>query len=378
MYLNPDRSAYRPADRPSIGRSHAESVRRLLGLCPAHGETPLLAMPALAAECGVAGVFLKAEWGRMGLSSFKALGGGYAVALLVMARAEAALGRPLRAEDLGSAETRAVARGMTVTCASAGNHGLAVAAGARAFGARAVVFLSEAVPETFARRLRDKGAVVKRAGATYEESMARAEVEAGERGWDLVSDSSWPGYTKVPLDVMRGYTVLLDEAAGALEVAGGPATHVFVQAGVGGLAAAAVAYLRDRWGEGFKFITVEPDGAPCILESARAGRPVEVPGTPTVLGRLDCRKPSLVAFDLLRRLADAFMTVGDAEAEAAARRLGELGAPVSACGAAGAAGLVALCRGRRPLGLGPDARVLLIGTEATEESLTSTPPRRAP
>ena len=377
MFLNPARGAYRPADRDLIGARHAAEVRSLLGLCPARGATPILALPTPAAESGLAGVYLKAEWRRMGLSSFKALGGAYAVALLTMARAEAALGRPVAAADLTSPPVRAIAAGMTLVCASAGNHGLSVAAGAQAFGARAVVFLSEAVSETFAERLRDKGAVVERAGATYEESMERATAVAQESGWDLVSDSSWAGYTKTPLDVMRGYTALFEEAADALEAAGGPGSHVFVQAGVGGLAAAGAGYLRDRWGEDFTFVVVEPEGAPCVRESVRQGRFVRLTDGVTTLGRLDCKEPSLLAFQLLSRLADAFVLVSDTEADQAAMRLASLGAPVSACGAAGAAGLFAVCRdgsGRKHLGLGARSRVLLIGTEAADPSDTTSSP----
>lgn len=374
MLLNPARSAYRPSDRDLIGASHAMEVQKLLSHCPTHVATPLAPLPSLAAELDLAGVYLKAEWRRMGLSSFKALGGAYAVALLVMTRAEAALGRPVTPADLTSPAVRAVAASLTVVCASAGNHGLSVAAGARAFGARAVVFLNETVSETFAVRLRDRGAVVQRAGATYEESMERATAAAHERGWDLVSDSSWPGYAKTPLDVMRGYTALFEEAAEALEAAGGEASHVFVQAGVGGLAAAGAGYLRDRWGEDLKIVVVEPDGAPCLLESVRQGRMVRLTGGETTLGRLDCKEPSLLAFELLSRLADAFMLVRDGEADDAAARLAALGAPVSACGAAGAAGLFGACRDddwRKRLGLDGRSRVLLIGTEAAETSNNS-------
>jgi len=368
MFLNTDRSPYRPADRALIGRAQAASVRDLLGFCPAHRATPLLPLAPLAAELGLGGIHIKAEWRRMGLSSFKPLGGAYAVALLVASQAEAALGRAIRPDELLSPAVRAVARDLTVICASAGNHGLAIAAGARAFGAQAIVYLSAAVPERFAIRLREQGATIERAGATYEESMALAADAAERKGWHLVSDSSWPGYTQVPLDIMRGYTILLEEAADTL-AAGGPASHVFVQAGVGGLAGAAIGYLRDRWGEDFRFVVVEPNGAPCLLESAQCGHPVRILGDPTSLGRLDCKEPSLLAFDLLSRLADAFMTVSDATAEAAANRLAKLGAPVSACGAAGAAGLIAACgdaEARRQLGLDAGSRVLLIGTEAVD------------
>ncbi len=284
-----------------IGVAHAAEAWRFLAPCPAHRPTPLVPLPRLADALGLGAVHIKAEWSRMGLGSFKALGGAYAVARLVRARAEQTLGRLIAPEALTSADVRDIAQGLTVICASAGNHGLAVAAGARAFGARAVVVLSEAVAERFAERLRAKGAAVERAGATYEDSMAHAEAEAHRRGWALVSDSSWPGETAIPLDVMRGYTVLVEEAADALEAEGGPASHVFVQAGVGGLAAAAAGYLRERWGEDFQFVAVEPEGAPCLLESVRQGRFTRITGAPTVLGRLDCKEPSLVAFELARR-----------------------------------------------------------------------------
>lgn len=324
----------------------------------------------LAAACGLAGVYLKAEWSRMGLSSFKALGGPYAVALLVQTQASSVLGRPVSPDELCTAEVRAIANAMTVICASAGNHGLAVAAAAGVFGARAVVCLSESVAEYYAIRLREKGATVMRHGATYEASMTYARTEAERHGWTLVSDSSWSGYTTVPLSVMRGYTVMLEEAAETMEATCGPATHVFVQAGVGGLAAAAVGYLRDRWGEGFKFIVVEPEGAPCMLESVRQGHLLRVTGAPTTLGRLDCKEPSLLAFELLAHLADAFVLVSDVDADDAARRLFAQGAPVSSCGAAGAAGLIAACNDqavRQLLGLDANSHVLLIGTEAAME-----------
>lgn len=365
MLLNPRRAPYQQSDRDLIGRAHATGALDLLKLCPAHSATPLLSLPILAADLGVSDVYLKAEWLRLGQSSFKGLGGAYAVALLVMARAQTVLGYAIQLQDLLSAPVRDIASGMTMVCASAGNHGLSVAAGARVFGAHAIVVLSAAVSEDFATRLREQRATVVRAGTSYEESMAYATATAARHGWDLLPDSSWPGNTETPLNVMRGYTVLFDETADTLDTSDEPATHVFIQAGVGGLAAAAAGYLRDRWGGGFKLIVVEPEGAPCLLESVRRGQPVTVTGA-TSLGRLDCKKPSLLAFDLLSHLADAFLLVSDANAATAAMRIAREGAPLSACGAAGAAGLVTACRdddAPQQLGLNSSSRVLLIGTE---------------
>lgn len=377
MFLHTrQRTSVPPGRPPRIARSHAAAVRALLELCPAYRPTPLLSLPEFAADSGLAAVHLKAEWDRMGLPSFKALGGVHAVARLVWSRAEAALGRSIRPSELRSSAVRSVAEGMTVICASAGNHGLAVAAGAQVFGVHAVVVLGAPVAESFASRLRRRGATVIRGGKTYEESMSIAAAQADRHGWILVSDSSWPGYTDIPLAVMHGYTVAFEEAADAMDAAGGPATHVFVQAGVGGLAAAAAGYLRDRWGEDFTFVVVEPVGAPCLTESTRLGRAVRIQGGPTALGRLDCKEPSLLAFEVLSQLADAFVLVTDAEAETAAARLAEWDAPVSACGAAGAAALIATLEdpaARHRLGLDAGARVLLVGTEATPDSIEGSP-----
>jgi diaminopropionate ammonia-lyase len=351
-WLNTAREAYTPAERELVGVDHAATARAHFQRHPAYRPTPMHSLPTLAGTAGVASIQLKDESERMGLGSFKALGGMYAVARLVRAEAEQLYGPHVTEE-----EVRAVAARTPFVCASAGNHGLSVTTGVRELGGTMVVFLSEGVPEQFARILRSLGAQVRRAGYDYEQSMAAAREAAEEQGWRLVSDSSWEGYIRVPLDVMRGYTVLFDEIED-------PPTHVFVQAGVGGLAGAAAGYVRDRWGEQPRVVVVEPQAAPCLLVSAREGRPTRVDGGSTVLGRLDCREPSLLAWQLLSRLADAFVTVTDKEAEAAARFLAAEGTRVSACGASGAAGLLALEPVTRvALGLGAHSRILIVGTE---------------
>ena len=351
-WLNTARDAYTPAERELVGVDHAASARAYFHRHPSYRPTPMRSLPALAGTAGVASIQLKDESERMGLSSFKALGGIYAVARLVRAEAEQLYGPHVTEEEI-----RAAAARTPFVCASAGNHGLSVTTGVRELGGTMVVFLGEGVPEQFARELRSLGAEVRRSGRDYEQSMAAAREATEKHGWRLVSDSSWEGYTRVPLDVMRGYTVLFDEIED-------PPTHIFVQAGVGGLAGAAAGYARDRWGEQPRVVVVEPQAAPCLLVSAREGRPRRVEGGRTTLGRLDCREPSLLAWQLLSHLADAFVTVTDAEAEAAARFLAAEGVRVSACGAGGAAGLLTLEPAvRSALGLGADSHVLVIGTE---------------
>jgi len=328
---------------------------RLLVRCPAYEATPLRKVPDLAAELGIGALSLKDESGRMGLGSFKALGAAYAIAVEAIS---AAPGRFADAEAI-----RGALQGRTFVCASAGNHGLSVAAGARAFGARAVVFLAETVPEQFAARLRAKGAEVVRSGSAYEESMASAAAAAEREGWTLLSDSSWPGYVDLPARVMEGYLAMAAEAE--VQLAAAP-THIFLQAGVGGMAAAVAAYARRRWGDAPVIVVVEPEAAPALLESVRRGEPARVEGPASGMGRLDCKEPSHLALGELARGADWFATVSEEQAADAARSLERHGIPSSPSGAAGLAGAAAAGERLGADSLAPDSRALAFVTEGVQ------------
>lgn len=317
-------------------------VLSLLERCPAAAPTPLVEASRLTRHAGVSGLWLKDERDRMGLGSFKALGAAY-----VIARAAAA-------EPTGRLE------GTTYVAASAGNHGLSVAVGARLFGARSVIYVGRTVPEVMAERLRQAGADVVRHGDDYEESMAAAAEAADENGWRLLSDSSWPGYSRIPRRVMEGYLVVGYEAATQL---GRTPTHIFLQAGVGGLAASLAAYFRSCWGDLPEIVIVEPERARALMESIRAGQPARSDGPTSTMGRLDCKEPSHLALAVLARLADFFVTVTDDEAEEAARLLEEHGLATTPSGGAGVA---ALMNADRPtLGLDDTSRVLTILSEGT-------------
>lgn len=331
-----------PAFSPDPARPRA-----MLAACPAYAETPLRHV----ALDGATPLLLKDETFRMGLGSFKALGGVYAVAAIVKETAETRLGREISPEMFGDAEVRAIAGALTFVCASAGNHGLSVAAGARIFGAGARIHLAATAPEAFVARLRRQGAEVVRSGAVYDEAVAAAGDDAAATGALLLADGSWPGYTHRPSLVMEGYTVMAEELRAAFDDTGAWPTHVFLQAGVGGLAAAMAVMIRRNWVEQPWIAVVEPAAAPCLKASAAAGACVVVEGPDSAMGRLDCKAPSLLAFDALRDRVDAFLTVTDAEAATATRRLGDAGLRTTPSGAAGVAAALraALPSDARPL-----------------------------
>jgi diaminopropionate ammonia-lyase len=311
----------------------------LLKRCPVANETPLVQAPQLATLAGVGHVYVKDERGRMGLGSFKALGAAYVIA-----------------QDAA----RNQAAGQTYVTASAGNHGLSVAAGAQAFGATAVVYLAQAVPEVFADRLRHFGADVRRHGATYEQSMAGAANAADQNGWILLSDSSWPGYSDRPHVLMEGYLVLMQEAVAQMPSA---PTHIFLQAGVGGLAASCAAFARKAWGDAPRIIVVEPDAAPALYASIKAQSPQVTTGPNSAMGRLDCKEASLIALKGLARDANDFMLITEAEGAAGCATCKTAGFASTPSGAAGVAGLIAAHSDPDALGLSATSRVLVIVSE---------------
>jgi diaminopropionate ammonia-lyase len=363
-----------PDDAAVVGTEAADEVERYLARRPDHVPTPLHHLPGLAGELGIGSIHCKDEGERLGLGSFKALGGSYAVIRLVMEEAERQVGRRVDVAELRTPRVRAVAEGFTFGCATDGNHGRSVAAGARMVGARAVIFVHEHVSLQRIAAIQRFGAEVIRVGGTYDDTVAEAARRCTDEGWTVVSDTSWPGYERIPGLVMQGYTALIREA---LEAIPHLPTHVFVQAGVGGLAAAVAGHMMETLGERRpRFIVVEPARAACVLESARAGRPVRIPhGAPTVMAMLECYEPSFAAWRILSHAADAFMTVDEEDAVAIMRRLAlpSGGDPPIVAGESGGVGLAGLARAvadaaiRTALALDGDSRVLVINTEGATD-----------
>ena len=365
-----------PVEVALLGVAAGTEVERFLTHRDNHAPTPLYVLRALASEVDVAAIHVKDESLRLGLGSFKALGGSYAVIRLVLEEASRCLGRVVDIGELHDRDIRAVAQGMTFGCATDGNHGRSVAAGAELVGARAAIFVHSGVSDERVAAIARLGARMIRVAGTYDDSVAEAARACAEKGWQLVCDTSWPGYERIPGLIMQGYTVIVAEALRDLPQ---PPTHVFLQAGVGGFAAAIAGHMTIALGERRPlFVVVEPERAACLHESARAGQPVTIEhGEPTVMAMLECYKPSLVAWRVLTRVADAWMTVSEDDALAAMNCLArpKRDDPALVAGESGGAGLAGLLRvvddrqARKTIGLDGQARVLIISTEgATDPS----------
>ena len=366
--------------RRVIGLEAHRAARAEIASWPGYQETPLRSAHHLASRLGLGSVWVKDESGRFGLGSFKALGGAYGVLRVMMDRSTDAAetgftGRRISHGGAAAGERRAAGPVSTVTCASDGNHGRSVAWGARMFGLEAVIYLPTHVTEVRAAAIRTFGARVVRVAGQYDDAVAQADRDARDHGWTVISDTSYPGYMEIPRVVMMGYTVMVEEAARQAP----PPTHVFVQGGVGGLAAAVIGHLWERLGPDRPVaVIVEPDAADGLYRSGRAGAPRVAQGNlHTIMAGLSCREISPLAWEVVGAGAKAFMTVHDEGIAPLMRAAagGELGEPFEG-GESGVAGLLGLLEAatdpelRRAIGLGERSRVLVFNTEgATDPEL---------
>jgi N-carbamoyl-L-amino-acid hydrolase len=333
--------------------------------------TPDWSLPGLAAALGVASITVKDESRRSSLGSFKALGAPNALIDLVLRRWP---DRAWTAGDLFAGRHAEVLKGFVVISATDGNHGRALAAAAQSIGCRCVIVLHAHVSAEREQAIASFGAEIVRIQGNYDESVNEAARLAKKNGWEVVSDTSYEGYEEVPRDVMQGYGVMAEELLrNAAAPGASPWTHVFLQGGVGGLAAGIISHLWERFGaQRPHFIVVEPEQADCLFQSAILGRPARATGSvDSVMAGLACGEASPLAWRFLQPSVDVFMTVSDPEAVEAMRLLavgrhGDVPIVAGESGAAGLAGLQVLMSQpawREAVGLGAGSRALLINTE---------------
>ncbi|MDD4734591.1 MAG: diaminopropionate ammonia-lyase [Kiritimatiellae bacterium] len=277
--------------------------------------SPLKNLASLAAMIGVGGIWVKDESERLALNSFKVLGGSFALYQFLRKQLNIR-DRELTVTELKSEKVRAQLGDITFATATDGNHGRGVAWAAMELGFKCVVYVHERTSKPRIRAIEAYGAQVKVISGTYDDAVRMINIDAKANGWQVISDTSWEGYEDIPLWVMQGYTTLLAEAQEQLSAQGiTHPTHVFVQAGVGALAASVIGYYSKLFGKDRPItIVVEPDKAACLFESARIadGKPHSVGGNlNTIMAGLACGDPSPIAWSILDHCADFFLSCPD-------------------------------------------------------------------
>jgi diaminopropionate ammonia-lyase len=340
---------------------------------PGYAPTPLIEAQQLARELGVGNIWIKDESRRFEMPSFKILGTSWAIYRALMSR----LGKEIDSwetfDDLAS--IFAPLQPLTLVAATDGNHGRAVAHIAALLGFESHIFVPLGMAESRIDAIKNEGAKVTIVDGTYDEAVRRSALEEDETHV-VISDTSWPGYEEIPGWVIEGYATIFQEVDEQLArlYESGP-DLVLVQIGVGALAAAVVQHYRgkDRYSSP-RIVGVEPTTAACMLESMKANQIVSLPIPPcTIMAGLNCDTPSLIAWPIVSKGVDLFISIDDEWACQGMRTFAKLGLVSGETGAAGIGGVLALLHdpslsaARASLGIESSTRILVICTEGATD-----------
>lgn len=358
-----------------LGMDLAVEAQEEIASWEGYAPTPMHALGSIARSAGVESLYYKDEGARFAPGSFKALGGAYAVQQLLRQEIGRLSGESVTLEDIRGGRFPELARGITVATATDGNHGRSVAWGAGRFGCRCVIYVHREVSEGRCRAMADYGAEVIRVEGNYDDSVRRAQADATENGWFIVSDTSYPGYTTLPRYVMAGYTLMMKEVLEQLP-APDSLTHVFLQGGCGGLAAAVAGYLwQVLGGRRPRLIVVEPVQADCLYQSVSSGRRVNVDiREESLMAGLSCGEVSTLAWSMIQPSVGDFVSINDDLVAPTMRMLAQAGADEAIiAGESAVPGLAVLLAASRQthlwnaLGLDGESRVLVLGTEGATD-----------
>ncbi|WP_440932334.1 diaminopropionate ammonia-lyase [Candidatus Pelagibacter sp.] len=331
----------------SLPNEYMEEAAKTICSWETYKPTPLVELNKLSNYLNVNKIYYKDEGFRFHLKSFKALGGAFAVDKIVK-------------------ETKT----NTVATATAGNHGRSVAWGAQKLGINCKIFISEFVSEERASAMRELGAEVIRVKGNYDASLKECLRKSKENNWEIVQDVSWENYMDVPKYIMAGYSIMIKEIIDELKDE--KITHVFLQAGVGGMAAAAIAGFAKFSKYVPSFIIVEPEDAECVLESIKNSKPTSINiKKESIMGGMSCGDVSAVAWDILKNSSNYCLSISDQGIASTVALLSNEEFSknkiiAGECGVPGIISLISLVKDQekiKDIGINKNSKILLIGCE---------------
>ena len=313
--------------------------------------TPLIDLNKLAKNYNLNNIFYKDESKRFKLKSFKALGGAYAV------------------EKISAGN-----KNIIVSTATAGNHGKSVAWGAQRLGLKSKIFISENVSESRAKDIASFGAEIIRVRGNYDDSLKACIKQSGSNNWKIIQDVAWHDYELVPKLTMSGYSVMIKEIS---EQTNHYITHIFLQAGVGGMASAVIAGVARYFKRIPKIIIIEPQSADCVLASIEKGKLTKVDiKKESIMGGMSCGEVSLVPWQIIKNSVNNCLSLSDDNIATTVAMLarGEFSNDKiigGECSAPGIMSLIMSCNNKKikqSLDLNEKSNVLLIGCEGDTDT----------
>lgn len=359
----------------------ADKVHRFHRQLSNYMPTELVSLKGLAKAWGLGAIYVKDESTRFNLKAFKVLGGSYAVARFICQE----IGMRMEDTDyhqLISEEVRQRIAHITLTTATDGNHGRGIAWTAQQLGLKAVIYMPKGTAKSRIENIRSHGASVEVTDLNFDDTVRLASRMAAKNGWQMIQDTSWEGYEKIPLWIMQGYLTMCKEAIEQMAERNTAPTHVFIQAGVGAMSGAVVGYLANKFRDRPpRFIIMEPNNAACIFASAVAGdgQPHAVTGDlDTIMAGLACGEPNLIGWNILRDFPCGYIRCDDYVAANGIRILANpvSGDKVVEAGESGSVGIglidllthhTAFKEIKQALDVGPDSKLLFFNTEGATD-----------
>ena len=361
-----------------MSKEITDSVRSFHKKFSHYKPTPLESLDNMANKFNVKKIWVKDESFRFGLNAFKVLGGSYAIGVYLSRKLGIDINK-LSFEKLKSPEYKKKIGDVTFVTATDGNHGRGVAWAAKELNQSVVVFMPKGSSKNRVGNIRKENDEVIVTDKYYDATVKMAAEFATQNNGVLIQDTAWEDYTEIPTWIMQGYATLIDEVFEEIKKEGESIlTHIFLQAGVGSLAAGIQAYLMNKFGSNRPTtVIIEPHNAACLYKSAQIGdtKPHAVGGSlSTIMAGLACGKPSIVAWDILRDYSDYFVSCSDKISKNGMRMLANplLGDSKIVSGESGAVGLGLLIEilkddlyndVKESLGLSEDSLVLIFSTE---------------
>jgi len=330
-----------------LPESYIDEAYKIISQWNNYSPTPLISLNKLSTKLKLNKVFYKDESKRFHLKSFKALGGAYAVEKITKGN-----------------------NNITISTATAGNHGRSVAWGSQKLGLKCKIFISDYVSENRAEVMRSFGADVIRVKGNYEDSLNECIKQSKKNNWQIVQDVAWKDYMLVPKLTMAGYSVMMKEISD--QINDQKISHVILQAGVGGMAAAMVAGIAKYFNHIPQIIIVEPESAACVLESIKTEKIEKISiKKESLMGGMSCGEVSLVPWQILKNSVNHCVTVSDnyvsktikllANSEFSEEKI--VGGECSTPGIISLIGLNNNLQTKRKINLDENSNVLLFGCE---------------
>ena len=337
----------------TLNKSEIDEAYKVISGWKNYNPTPLILLNKLSNDLNLKNIFYKDESKRFDLKSFKALGGAYAV------------------EKISNGK-----KDIVISTATAGNHGRSVAWGSKRLGLKCKIFISENVSDARGKAMEKLGAEVIKVKGNYENSLNECIKQSNKNNWQIVQDVAWENYMQVPKYTMAGYAVMMKEIADQID--NNKITHVFLQAGVGGMAGGMIAGIARYLQNIPTVIIVEPDSAACVMASIKAERIKKINiKKESLMGGMSCGEVSLVPWEILKNSIKYCVSLPDDNIGHAMKFLGngnfsENKIIAGENAVPGVISLVASCKNdkaKKDLSLDDNSNVLLIGCEGDTDEI---------